>query len=186
VPPDARSLDRFLTRFADVYAPERHRGQVRLIAAASHHRLAWIHPFLDGNGRVTRFFTDAYLGAGGTVGHGLWSASRGLARNRAEYLDRLAAADAPRRNDYDGRGNLSLAGLADFCRFFLQTCIDQARFMGGMLATDDLHNRAADGGGALSVSGGVSDGLVKERVKQKLNTKTIVVVVVVVVVVVIG
>ncbi|MBV5275748.1 MAG: Fic family protein [Lamprocystis purpurea] len=142
VPPDARSLDRFLTRFADVYAPERHRGQARFIAAAaSHHRLAWIHPFLDGNGRVTRLFTDAYLGAGGTVGHGLWSASRGLARNRAEYLDRLAAADAPRRNDYDGRGNLSLAGLADFCRFFLQTCIDQARFMGGMLATDDLHKR---------------------------------------------
>ncbi len=142
LPPDARSLDRFLARFANVYAPERHRGQARLIAAAaSHHRLAWIHPFLDGNGRVTRLFTDAYLGAIGILGHGLWSASRGLARNRAEYLDRLAAADAPRRNDYDGRGNLSLAGLADFCRFFLQTCIDQARFMGGMLAIDDLHGR---------------------------------------------
>ncbi|WP_295391830.1 Fic family protein [uncultured Thiodictyon sp.] len=142
VPPDARSLDRFLRRFAQAYAPERHRGHARLIAAAaSHHRLAWIHPFLDGNGRVTRLFTDAYLGAIGIVGHGLWSASRGLARNRTQYLDQLAAADAPRRNDYDGRGQRSAAGLAGFCRFFLQTCIDQARFMGALLATDDLHGR---------------------------------------------
>ncbi|HYN77305.1 MAG TPA: Fic family protein [Lamprocystis sp. (in: g-proteobacteria)] len=142
LPPGAGALGRLLRRFAEVYAPERHRGQTRLIAAAaSHHRLAWIHPFLDGNGRVTRLFTDAYLGAIRIKGHGLWSASRGLSRHRAEYLDHLAAADGPRRGDYDGRGNLSLTGLTEFCRFFLQTCIDQARFMGRMLATDDLHQR---------------------------------------------
>jgi Fic family protein len=142
LPPEAQALERFLKRFAEVYAPLRHSGEARLIAAAaSHHRLAWIHPFLDGNGRVTRLFTDAYLGASGIIGHGLWSASRGLARNRQEYLDRLSAADAQRRNDYDGRGNLSLAGLTEFCRFFLRVCIDQARFMGAILAIEDLQRR---------------------------------------------
>jgi hypothetical protein len=45
------------------------------------------------------------------------------------------------RNDYDGRGNLSLAGLTEFCGFFLRACIDQARFMGKMLATEDLQRR---------------------------------------------
>ena len=144
LPPAADELPRFLKRFAEVYAPERHRGQARLIAAAaSHHRLAWIHPFLDGNGRIARLFTDAYLAAGGIKGHGLWSASRGLARRRAEYLDRLAAADAQRRGDPDGRDYLTLAGLPDFCRFFLATCIDQARYMGELLRTDEIERRIA-------------------------------------------
>jgi len=141
-PPPYTALENFLRRFAEVYSPERHRGHGKLIAAAaSHHRLAWIHPFLDGNGRVTRLFTDAYLRALGLKGYGLWSVSRGLARRRTDYLSHLAAADAQRRNDYDGRGNLSLEGLTGFCRFFLETCIDQASYMGGVLATDGLHKR---------------------------------------------
>jgi Fic family protein len=142
IPPPYAALDRFLERFAQVYAPEKHRGHCKLIAAAAgHHRLAWIHPFLDGNGRVTRLFTDAYLYAIGLKGYGLWSLSRGLARCRTGYMSHLAAADAMRRNDYDGRGNLSLEGLTGFCRFFLETCIDQARFMEQLLSTDDLHKR---------------------------------------------
>jgi Fic family protein len=142
VPPPHSVLDHFLTRFTQVYSPEKHRGHGKLIAAAaSHHRLAWIHPFLDENGRVTRLFTDAYLHAVGLQGYGLWSVSRGLARRRTDYLSHLAAADAQRRNDYDGRGNLSLEGLTGFCRFLLETCIDQARYMGELLATDGLHKR---------------------------------------------
>jgi len=76
IPPRYIVLDRFLKRFAQVYAPERHRGHGKLIAAvASHHRLAWIHPFLDRNGRVTRLFTDTYFHAVGLKGYGLWSGS---------------------------------------------------------------------------------------------------------------
>jgi hypothetical protein len=36
----------------------------------------------------------------------------------------LEAADSSRRNDLDGRGNLSDAALADFCAFFLETMLD--------------------------------------------------------------
>jgi len=90
---------------------------------------------------VTRLFTDTYFHAVGLKGYGLWSLSRGLARRRTDYLDQLAAADAQRRNDYDGRGNLSLEGLMACCRSLLETCIDQARFMGELLATDALHQR---------------------------------------------
>lgn len=46
--------------------------------AASHHRLAWIHPFLDGNGRVSRLFTDCFMRAIGLKSYGLWSMSRDL------------------------------------------------------------------------------------------------------------
>jgi hypothetical protein len=53
----------------------------------------------------------------------------------------LGWADAPRRNDLDGRGNLSNEGLVKFCRFFLDTCIDQIDFMHSLLKLDDLLER---------------------------------------------
>jgi Fic family protein len=108
--------------------------------AAAHHRLLWIHPFLDGNGRVARLMSHAmFLELG--MGSGLWSVSRGLARNVVEYKQLLMAADGPRRGDHDGRGALSEAALADFCRFFLECCLDQVRFMRELLQPADLQRR---------------------------------------------
>ena len=137
LPPPAKALPAFLERFAHAYDPDRLKGlQLLLAIGASHQRLLWIHPFLDGNGRVARLFTDAYLRRAGLGGHGLWTASRGLARQRTRYLDALAAADAERRNDYDGRGARSAAALTAFARFFLDVCLDQVRFMGTLLSLE--------------------------------------------------
>lgn len=140
-PPHAE-LAALLERFQKTYDPARHTALKSLIMlGAAHHRLLWIHPFGDGNGRVTRLMTDAYLRRVGVGGHGLWTASRGLARRSAEYRDRLAAADAVRWNDYDGRGPLSLKALTDFCQFFLEVCLDQVRYMEGLLDVGHLVDR---------------------------------------------
>lgn len=142
IPPDHLSLPELMQRFADVYAPHRHHGAAKLVAAAaSHHRLMWIHPFLDGNGRVARLFTEAYFQRIPVHGFGLWSVSRGLARRAADYKAALSWADAPRRNDLDGRGALSNEGLQKFCRFFLETCLDQVDYMGGLLQLEELVER---------------------------------------------
>jgi Fic family protein len=109
-----------------------------IAAAAAHHRLMWIHPFLDGNGRVARLFTDAYLRLILMEGYGLWTVSRGLARQRNDYMSSLTWADAPRRHDYNGRGNLSNDGLIHFCDFFLKICLDQIEFMSQQLQLDSL------------------------------------------------
>lgn len=101
----------------------------------------WIHPFLDGNGRVARLFTEAYFHRIPVHGFGLWSVSRGLARRNVDYKSALAAADTPRRNDLDGRGNLSNEGLVLFCRFFLEVCLDQVEYMGGLLRLQELVER---------------------------------------------
>ena len=136
-PPRADALPDFLQRFCRFYSSGQIRSAERLIAiAAAHHRLAWIHPFGDGNGRVTRLHTQALLVKYGLDSHGLWSLSRGLARNRSDYYKHLAIADQERQGDLDGRGNLSDAGLASFCRFFLETALDQIEFMTNLL---DLH-----------------------------------------------
>jgi Fic family protein len=85
--------------------------------------------------------TDGYLRLTNIGGHGLWTASRGLARKRSEYFTALAAADAERWNDLDGRGSRSLKALVAFCEFFLDICRDQIDYMGGLLRVDALAGR---------------------------------------------
>jgi Fic family protein len=140
--PAYHALANFLSRFQIAYSSSSLNAVNQVIAAAaSHHRLAWIHPFLDGNGRVTRLFTHAYLISAQIDGHGLWTVSRGFSRNRNAYLAALAEADANRQGDMDGRGNLSNRGLVGFCTFFLQTALDQIDFMTGLLDLDGLQKR---------------------------------------------
>lgn len=141
-PPDFEALPNFLNRFHSFYGDKRILETDRLAAiAAAHHRLAWIHPFGDGNGRVIRLQSHAQLIRHGVAGHGLWTLSRGLARHRQRYFANLEAADQSRRGDLDGRGNLSDAALADFCVFFLETMLDQIQFMSGLLGLPVLRTR---------------------------------------------
>jgi Fic family protein len=140
-PPKATTLIRFMERFEQAYDVKKLTKSARVIsAAAAHHRLLWIHPFLDGNGRVARLMSHAILYKL-DVGNGLWSVARGLARSADEYKAALTHADATRRNDLDGRGALSLEGLKHFCRFFLRTCIDQIEFMRTLLAPNEIIRR---------------------------------------------
>jgi Fic family protein len=117
----------------------------RIVAmAAAHHRLNYIHPFLDGNGRVSRLMSHAMALQAGIGAHGLWSVSRGLARgleSRGEYKRMMDHADMPRQGDLDGRGNLSRRALGDFITWFLKVCLDQVTFMAGLFAIDTLVER---------------------------------------------
>ena len=139
--PLAASLPRFIQRF-EAYSPEHHDPLDRIVAwAASHHRLVWIHPFVDGNGRVARLHTDTYAREIGIGSAGLWSIARGLARQKDAYLSHLADADSERRGALDGRGNLSQAALHQFCDFFLTVALDQVHFMAGLFELETLQDR---------------------------------------------
>ncbi len=139
VPVSPGALPRFLQRFEAVYT-RLGKAETILASAAAHHRLLWIHPFLDGNGRVARLMSYAMLLETLDTG-GVWSIARGLARNVGAYQAHLAACDQPRRNDLDGRGPLSEEALAAFTTFFLETCIDQVNFMEGLVQPDGLRDR---------------------------------------------
>jgi len=133
------AVPRFLAHFEHAFAGLGKMDSI-LCAAAAHHRLLWIHPFLDGNGRVARLMSHASLletlGTGG-----IWSVARGLARNVVDYKAHLAHCDLQRRNDVDGRGNLSEEALTAFTRFFLEICLDQIRFMEELVQPDRLRAR---------------------------------------------
>jgi len=139
IPVSPGALPRFLKRFEDAYTK---LGKVDSIiaSACAHHRLLWLHPFLDGNGRVARLMSYAMLRSALDTG-GIWSIARGLARNENAYKQHLAACDLTRRNDLDGRGHLSEETLGAFAKFFLETCIDQVKFMEELMRPARLRDR---------------------------------------------
>ena len=140
--PQASELPVFLDRWGSFYSQVR-RGEMQVLAvAASHHRLAWIHPFRDGNGRVARLHTHLALGHLGLT-NGLWSPLRGFARTQEAYYARLAAADEHRAGDLDGRGNLSERALCDWIGYVLGHCLEQVRFMAALLGLETMKDRIA-------------------------------------------
>lgn len=140
--PAFETVPAFVARFTNFYEPHvRDTGSSLVACAAAHHRLVWIHPWEDGNGRVARLFSHGWFIRARADAHGLWAVSRGLARRLTDYRIALANADEKRRNDFDGRGYLSQSALKEFCRFFLETCIDQLDFMSECLAVDTLERR---------------------------------------------
>ena len=142
-PPSGENVSEFMRYFEDRYSNLGKTNQIIAIATA-HHRLAYIHPFLDGNGRVCRLMSHAMALHAGIGIHGIWSISRGLARGlegSGEYKRRMSLADSPRKGDLDGRGNLSLSELKDFTNWFLKLCLDQIDFMSTLFDMDNLKGR---------------------------------------------
>ncbi len=140
VAPDASCLASFMSRWSQVYAGARRGEMALLAAAASHHRLTWIHPFADGNGRVARLHLLLVIGQLG-LSNGLWSPLRGFARQQDAYYRALALADQPRQGDLDGRGNLSEKYLIEWIRWVLEVCLDQVQFMQQALDLDSMQDR---------------------------------------------
>ena len=145
VPPSSGRVGDFMDYFERRYRFEKLGKAGRVLAIpAAHHRFNYIHPFPDGNGRVSRLMSHAMAHEAGIAAHGLWSISRGLARgleSRKDYKRMMDHADMPRQGDLDGRGNLSQRALADFTLWFLRVCVDQVTFMSGLFDLSTLAKR---------------------------------------------
>ena len=143
IAPDYSQLNTFFNYYESYYQiyPYFTQAQKLIYAMASHHRLTWLHPFLDGNGRTSRLVLDGLFSSINLEGYGLWNLSRGLARNDRTYREYLAQADMVRQGDLDGRGALSSKGLKKYITFMLETALDQIDFMNYHLRLDLLNNR---------------------------------------------
>jgi Fic family protein len=145
LPPSSCRVAAFIDHFDKRFQIAARSASGRIIAIASaHHRLNYIHPFPDGNGRVSRLMSHAMALEAGIGGQGLWSVSRGLARgltDRGEYKRMMDMADSPRRGDRDGRGNLSEAALKTYCEWFLKVALDQITFSAKLFDLGGLEKR---------------------------------------------
>ncbi|MDY0228025.1 MAG: Fic family protein [Desulfomicrobium apsheronum] len=138
--PGALDLPEHMTIFHDMFAPDAFHGDEKLIAAAvSHHRLTWLHPFRDGNGRISRLHSGLYLAQINVNRSNLWSLSRGFSRNKSGYMLNLRATDSPERTN--SRLFFDEELTADFCRFFFEICLDQISFMTNLLRLGEIDRR---------------------------------------------
>jgi len=165
-PPKAEEVPAYMSWFSSEYKIKYLHGLRKYWAmAASHHRLAWIHPFLDGNGRVSRLFTDCFMRAIGLKSYGLWSMSRGFARSSELYYKHLAIADRARQGNSDGRGILSDNGLVSFTEYFIDVAIDQMTYFTNLLEPYKLEERI-NVYFQLRFSGGLFDPKTKKPLKK--------------------
>jgi Fic family protein len=145
IPPSSERVPAFMAYFEERYQLGKLGKGARILAIpAAHHRFNYIHPFSDGNGRVSRLMTHAMGYHAGIDAHGLWSVSRGLARgltSRTDYKKMMDFADTPRQGERDGRGNLSEQALKEFTQWFLSVCLDQVKFMSSLFDIDTLAKR---------------------------------------------
>ncbi len=145
IPPSSDRVMAFMERFEQRYDLSKMGSAGKLLAIpVAHHRFNYIHPFSDGNGRVSRLMSHAMFQIAGVGAHGLWSVSRGLARgleSRSEYKMMMDHADQPRQGDRDGRGNLSTAALETYGLWFMRVCLDQVRYMSSLFDLENLTSR---------------------------------------------
>jgi Fic family protein len=145
MPPSSARVSDFMRYFEERFRVQTMGRATQITAIASaHHRFNYIHPFLDGNGRVSRLMSHAMAWSANIGSRGLWSISRGLARGLescADYKQMMDRADSPREGDLDGRGNLSQKALQEFVLWFLKVCLDQITFMSGLFEMDRLAER---------------------------------------------
>jgi Fic family protein len=145
VPPSSVHVADFMAAFADRYRASQFGASGAILAIpAAHHRFNFIHPFADGNGRVSRLMSHAMGYRANIAAHGMWSIARGLARgleSRQDYKRMMDYADAPRQGSRDGRGNLSEKALEEFSLWFLRVCLDQIQFMNGLFDIGSLERR---------------------------------------------
>lgn len=143
IAPDHTELSHFFDTYEQLYRVPNHATQAQQVvyALASHHRLMWIHPFLDGNGRTARLVLDGIFASIQLKGYGLWNISRGLSRRSEDYKRYLALADMARQGDLDGRGALSTKALISYIKFMLEIALDQVDFMNKNLKMYTLHER---------------------------------------------
>lgn len=141
--PDFSELDSLLNEFEHLYNKSLGLNDATklIYILSSHHRLMWIHPFLDGNGRTARLALDGALAGMKMSGYGLWNISRGLARNSDLYKENLRHADMVKQGEYDGKGALSSKALFVYVEFMLDMALDQVQYMNTHLKLNALSSK---------------------------------------------
>lgn len=127
VPPAPDQLPALLAAFSEAW-----KGLPKTPAhiLLAHHRFAWIHPFLDGNGRIARLLSTAMLARHRLDADGLWSLSRGLAKRKDRLLRAVGACGRrasrrPRRPRLERGAAGRLLGLSErAARKVVSECVE--------------------------------------------------------------
>lgn len=119
VAPDADGLDRLMDELAESLAGQTPGTHIAVAAAMAHLNLVSIHPFEDGNGRISRIIQSLVLARDGLLAPEFGSIEPYLAANSRAYYEVLQKVQGGR---FDPQRDAS--PWVEFC---LKAHIDQAR-----------------------------------------------------------
>ena len=132
-----------------------------LKAAISHLWFVMIHPFDDGNGRITRAITDRALARSENSSHRFYSMSAQIRMERDDYYEEL---------ELTGKGDLNINSWL----FWFLGCLDRA-FDGAEKALTTVLRKDAfwktHGGAALNARQSLILNMLLDEFKGKLTTK---------------
>jgi Fic family protein len=111
IPPDQFKVPEYFEELMDFVNTETISQNHLLITAIAHHRMAWIHPFDNGNGRLIRMFTYAMLiKQGFQIKSGrILNPTAIFCIDRDKYYEKLALADSGEKD-----------GVLDWCLYVLE------------------------------------------------------------------
>ena len=100
VPPDKVKVPEYFDELINFVNADTDPQNDLLVTALSHHRMAWIHPFDNGNGRLIRMFTYALLIKQGFKVHNgrILNPTAIFCMDRNAYYAKLALADTGERD----------------------------------------------------------------------------------------
>ena len=115
IPPDVSKVQDYFDELLDFVNQERDQKDDLLVSAIAHHRMTWIHPFDNGNGRMVRMFTYALLiKQGFQIQTGrILNPTAIFCMDRNKYNDMLAKADTGTREDVLAWCEYVLSGLKE-------------------------------------------------------------------------
>lgn len=125
-----------------------------LKVAVAHHRLVWIHPFDNGNGRMSRVLTYAMLKKAKFDKISLLNTAAIFCINREQYFENLAKADTG-----------SPEGLLDWCRFVLSGLLSELTKLRKLLDSDFFRNNVLK----PAIDYTVTNGLISPEEGKVLN-----------------
>ncbi|WP_158685488.1 Fic family protein [Microbacterium halophytorum] len=126
IPPSHAAVHAEMSELLDFSNRRLPMHEQMLQVAVAHHRFVWIHPFSNGNGRVSRLFTYAMLRRTvfSTRGRVALNPTSVFGNDRAAYIAALEAADP-----------LSERGLLEWAQFFARGIRDD---LGRVIRLQDL------------------------------------------------
>jgi len=144
-PPSWVTVHAEMSGLLDFANADRPLHEQMLQIAIAHHRFVWIHPFRNGNGRVSRLFTYAMLRRTifATRGFSALNPTAVFGNDRAAYIGALESADGPTDEGVVQWATFFARGIRDDLRRLVQLQ-DQA-YVEGELVGPALDRLLRDG-----------------------------------------
>jgi Fic family protein len=135
MPPEAKDVPLLVQELLEWIHSAVATVPIPIVATISHYQLATIHPYYDGNGRLSRLVTNAVLHRHGYGLHGIYNLDAYYAKDLQGYYKAISVG--PSHNYYEGRSDADITSWISYCIYGMAQSFESVR--------DQLHKHKERG-----------------------------------------